>query len=388
MSPLDSHAVSSLAPAPERAAPGDPRATQSPSALRLRVGSQWLIAAALAAGLIVVAFVTKAGDGLSPNTWAQIVLVLIGAAAAITVLLIGAPARRYGLVAFALFAALAVVTTLSIAWSVTPDASWLEANRTLSYFAVFGTGMAFARIFPQRWPALIGAIALFATALSAYALLVKVFPATFAPTDSLGRLSAPFDYWNATGLIAALGLPACVWVGARRDAAPALRGLIPPAIAVLVSVVVLSYSRSAVLASIAGLALWFAVVPMRLRGAFVLGLGLLGAAAISGWALATHALTQDHVALASRTSAGHGFGIVIVLVLFALGIVSLVGAFAVDRTVLTPEARRRIGLVLIGLVALVPRGRRRLPGRLPARIHRRDLTRLEHAHDDQGIGRR
>ncbi len=354
MSSLDSHAVSSLASAPERAAPGDPRAAQSPSAPGVRVGSQWLIAAALAVALVVVAFVTKAGDQLSPNTWAQIVLVLIGAAAAITVLVIGAPGPRYGQAALLLFAVLALVTTLSITWSVTPDTSWLEANRTLSYFAVFGTGMAFARVFPDRWPALIGAIALAAAALSAYALLVKVFPATFAPTDSLGRLSTPFGYWNATGLIASLGLPPCLWIGARREAAPALRALVPPAIAVLVSVVVLSYSRSAVLASIAGLALWFTVVPIRLRGAFVLGLGIVGAAAISGWALATHALTHDHVALSARTSAGHGFGIVIVLVLVALGIVSLAGAFAVDRTALARETRRRIGLVLIGLVALLP----------------------------------
>ena len=88
------------------------------------------------------------------------------------------------------------------------------------------------------------------------------------------------------------------------------RALAPPAIAVLVTVVVLSYSRSAVLASVAGLALWFAVVPLRLRGAFVLGLGLLGAAAISGWALATHALTHDHVASRLPHDAGHGFGIV------------------------------------------------------------------------------
>ena len=94
--PLRSQPVSSLASAPERAAPGDPRAAQSPSALRLTVGGQWLVAAALAAGLIVVAFVTKAGDDLAPNTWAQIVLVLIGAAAAITVLVVGAPVLGTG----------------------------------------------------------------------------------------------------------------------------------------------------------------------------------------------------------------------------------------------------------------------------------------------------
>ena len=63
-----------------------------------------------------------------------------------------------------------------------------------------------------------------------------------------------------------------MWLGARREGAPLLRAAAPPAIAVLVTVVVLSYSRSAVLASAAGLALWFVVVPLRLRGAFVLAL--------------------------------------------------------------------------------------------------------------------
>ncbi len=354
MTPVRSPTVSSLAPAPERAAPGNPPAAQDAPTLQLGVGRQGLIAVCLAAALVLVAFVTKAGDELSPNTWAQIVLILIGAAAAISVLILGAAGRRSGLGSLILFAALAALTALSITWSVIPDASWLEANRTLSYLAVFGTGIACARLLPNQWRSLLGGVALFATALSAYALLVKVFPATFAPDDSLGRLSAPFGYWNATGLVAALGLPACVWLGARREGPAALRAAAPAAIAVLVTVVVLSYSRSAVLASAAGLALWFVVVPLRLRGAFVLALGGLGAAAISGWALATHPLTHDHVALGSRTTAGHGFGVVIVLVLLALAAAGLAGAFFVDRTVLPAPMRRRIGKVLIGLVALLP----------------------------------
>ena len=57
--------------------------------------------------------------------------------------------RRYGLAALVLFALLALLTTLSITWSVTPDTSWLEANRTLSYFAVFGAGMALRAAVPR-----------------------------------------------------------------------------------------------------------------------------------------------------------------------------------------------------------------------------------------------
>ncbi len=354
MTPLRSPTVSSLAPAPVRAAPGESRAAQNAPVSRRGAGRQGVIAVALAAALAIVAFVTKAGDELAPDTWTEIVLVLIGAAAAIAVLILGARGRRSGLVALILFDALVALTALSIAWSVVPDASWLEANRTLAYLAVFGVGIAFARLFPERWPALVGGVALFATALGAYALLVKVFPGTFAPTDSLGRLSTPFGYWNATGLIAALGLPPCMWLGARRTSAPVLRAAVPPSIAILVTVVVLSYSRSAVLAAVAGLALWFVLTPLRLRGAFVLAIGGLGAGAISGWALATHPLTHDHVALGARSTAGHGFGIVIVIVLLTLAAAGLAGAFVVDRTPRSAQTRRRVGTVLIGLVALLP----------------------------------
>ena len=57
-----------------------------------------------------------------------------------------------------------------------------------------------ARIVPERWPALLGAVATAATVICGYALLVKVFPGTLDPNDLIGRLKAPFDYWNATGL--------------------------------------------------------------------------------------------------------------------------------------------------------------------------------------------
>jgi O-antigen ligase len=347
-------AVSSLATAPDRAAPGGPRAARNAAARVVRARPNEASALALAAGLVLIVFVTTGGTNLAPNTWTQIVLTLLGAAAAISLVIFGAPGRRFGVPAFVLFAALAALTALSIAWSVQPDASWLEANRTLSYLAVFGGGMALARLFPERWPGLLGSIALLSTVICGYALLVKVFPGTFAPQETLGRLRAPFDYWNATGLMAALGLAPCLWAGARADKGRWSRGLAAPAIAILVTTLVLSYSRSAVLAAVVAVALWFAVVPLRLRGAAVLAVGLAGAALLSAWALHTHALTHDGITLSSRVTAGHGFGIVLVLVLLATAAGGFAVAFALDRTVLPADMRRRIGIALVTLVALLP----------------------------------
>jgi O-Antigen ligase len=348
--------VSSLATAPEGAAPGGSRATHSARALRLRLSTDAAVGLALAAGLALVAFVTAGGVDLGPDTWVEIVLLVIAVALGIAVLLYGAPAPAWGATTLLLFVALAVLTAVSISWSVQPDNSWQEANRTVSYLAAFGGALALARLIPERWPGIVGAVALLATALSAYALLVKVFPATFDPTDLVGRLRAPFDYWNATGLVAALGLPACLWAGARRERGRALRALCVPAAAILVTVLILSYSRSALLAAVLGLGCWFLLVPIRLRAALVLGLGLAGGAVLTVWALATHPLTHDRASLVSRTHAGHAFGLVLLLVLALLTVAGLAAAFAMDRTVLSSGFRRRVGIALVTLVALVPIG--------------------------------
>ena len=348
--------VSSLVTAPESAEPGDSRATQASREHTRRVTTDSLFALGLGAALLVVVFVATGGTDLGPNTWTQIALLVIGAALAGLVLLKGASAPAWGGVTLALFAAVTVFTALSIAWSVQPDNSWLEANRTLSYLAAFGGAIALARLFPERWRGVIGAIAVLATVASAYALLVKIFPATFDPQETLGRLILPLEYWNATGLIGALGLPACLWAGARTDRGRGLRWLSVPAFALGLTVVVVSYSRSALLAAVVGVGCWFAFVPMRLRGALIAALGLAGAAVLTGWALLTHPLTHDRVALASRTSAGHHFGIVLLLVVIVLCVAGIGASFALDRYELPTGRRRRVGTWLVALVIIVPVG--------------------------------
>jgi hypothetical protein len=321
---------------------------------RLRVGVDAALGLGFAVALAVITFVTTGGLDLAPNTWTEIVLLVAGAAVAITALMIGPGTRRWGAVTLALFATFAVLTTVSITWSVAPDQSWVSANQIASYLAVFGGALVLARLFGERWPGLVGGIAVLTTVIAGYALLVKVFPATFDSSDTVGRLGAPFDYWNATGLIAALGLPPCLWAGARRERARGLRGLAAPAIAVLGTVIILSYSRGALLAAVIGLIVWFALVPLRLRGALVLAIGVAGAAVLSVYALHTHALTGNGIALAARDTAGHAFGIVLVLVLALTALAGLAGAFAMDRVQLAPPIRRRVAIALLMLVALIP----------------------------------
>jgi hypothetical protein len=342
-----------------RARPAEP----PPRGLATRVTGDSLLGLAIAAGLCLLAFTTTGGDALGPNTWSQIVLVVIAGGLGAAVLVVGpraaAGARSRWAVVLGLFAALAVLTYASIAWSVQPADSWVEANRTLSYLAVFGSAIALARLAPGRWRGVIGGLALYSLVVCGWALLTKVFPASLDASDNLGRVRAPFDYYNAVGLAAALGLPAWLWVGAAWRRGEGARSRLaavgaPLALAVLLSALILSYGRGALAAAFIGLAAWFALVPIRLRGALILGLGGLGGLVLGVWATREYALSHDYAPETARTTAGHHFGIVLIVVLVVLTAISLFAAVASERVQLSAAVRRRIGLALIGLVALVP----------------------------------
>jgi hypothetical protein len=300
--------------------------------------------------------VAGGGTDLAANTWAEIAVSLVGAGLAITAVLVSAPGRAWGAGSLLLLAALTVFTAASIAWSVQPADSWVEANRAVSYLAAFGGAMALARIAPGRWRALVGAIAVLATVVCGYSLLAKVFPATLDPGDLVGRLRLPFDYWNAVGLMADMGIPAWLWVGSRREASRSSRMLAAPALGILATAMLLSLSRGALAIVALGLVLWFALVPVRLRAAALLVLAAVVAGAASAWALSNRALIHDRVAMHARTVAGHRFGLVLIAMLALLTVAGVVATYAIDRTAISTLTRRRLGMGLIMLAALVPVG--------------------------------
>ncbi len=319
--------------------------------------SDVVIAIALAVALTLLAFITT-GSGVdesitvsAANTWAEIALTLLGAGAVAALIYFRVGVRGWGAATVLLFAALTALTALSITWSVQPDNSWQAANLTLAYLGAFAGAAALARLGPRHWRALVGAVAITMVAICAYALATKVFPSA---SDTFGRLQAPLGYWNATGLAAALGLAPCLWAWNRDELPAAIRGLAVPAVAILIAVVVLSYSRSALLAALIGVAFWLVFVPRRLNSALLLACGAIGAAVIAGWALSKPALTSDNIAFAARTSAGHTFGIVLLVTLVVLIAAGIVIARAQRRVVLADGLRRRIGTVLLVGVALLP----------------------------------
>ncbi len=261
--------------------------------------------------------------------------------------------RVYGAWSASLLLALAALSALSVIWSVQPDASWQNAGRLFAYGAVFALAVVFAHAAPARWSAVLGGVLLAAVAVCGYALLTKVFPDAIGAKQNYGpvyaRLREPYGYWNAIGLAAALGAIVCMWLGARRAGHALLNALAYPAMGLVLVTVMLAYSRGALAALVAGLALWLCLVPLRLRGVAVLCAGAVGAGVVVAWDFSQHALTTDNTPLAARVSAGHQLGVLLVAVLVGLTLAGLAIGFFDGRHAPSPRTRRRVGAVLLSL---------------------------------------
>jgi tetratricopeptide (TPR) repeat protein len=306
--------------------------------------------------LAATAFLSDGGLRLERTTHVEIALMLLGALLCAGALLAGRARRAplHGGAALLAIALLAAYTAVSIVWSLAPSDSWVEAGRTFAYLAAFAGAMALARLAPGRWPALLHGIAAACVIVSGWALLTKVFPGGLSPDETYARLRAPFDYWNAVGLMAALGVPPLLWLGARRSGRAAASALAWPGIALLEVAVMLSYSRGALLALILGVAFWLAVTPLRLRGAVVLLGATAGAAPVIVWAFSMTGLTTDRLPLAVRADAGHELGALLLLMLAVLLAAGLLSGFLAAERPASPEAKRTAGRALLGILAAVP----------------------------------
>jgi O-antigen ligase len=337
--------------------------------------------AAVAALLCLIVFyakggLTKSDLDLGPMTTFEILLTLGGGVLLASAVLL-APAERpalgrpgYGQWPLALLLALTGLTALSVVWSVQPDESWQEASLLLAYSALFASAIALARVAPARWEAVLAGVLLASVVVCAYALLTKVLPGQLDANDTYARLRVPYGYWNAIGLTAAMGIVACLWLGARRTGHALLTALAYPAMGLMLVTLLLAYSRGALVAVGVGVALWLCVTPLRLRGGVLLLCSGLGAALVVGWTFSEHALSSDGIVLSERVRAGGELGVLLAAMLLALTATGVAIGFATGRHAPRPKLRRQLGTILLSLpviallalVALLAHSQRGLTG--------------------------
>jgi hypothetical protein len=316
------------------------------------------VATGIIVAIVATAFTSRGGSQIERTTWTEVGIMLASAGVCALALILPRPARtpaRFcGAWVLVAFGALTAFTALSISWSLMPGDSWQEANRTLSYLAALAGGLALGRLVPQRWSAMVIGIGLAAVTVSAWSLLTKVFPGWLAPNEPFARLRPPTDYWNSVGLTAALGIPPLLWLAARRSGHAAVNALAWPGLGLVLVSLLLAYSRGALLAIGIGLAIWFAIVPLRLRAVIALAGVLVATLPLVAWAFAQEGIATDGVPLALRIDAGQGLGALLLLLFVALTTAGLAVGFASAHRPVAAKTRARASRVLIGAIAVVP----------------------------------
>ncbi len=193
------------------------------------------------------------------------------------------PASTPGRVAAAALAGLAAWTAISLAWAPLVEPVMDSVQRLLLYLAVLLAAVAVLR--ERRLSRLLEpALAAGATLVIAYGLAGRLVPGILELNRSFvagGRLEQPLTYWNAEGLLAAMGFLLCVRLAGDPSRRGPLRLAAAAATAPLGMGVYLSYSRGALAVAVIGVIVLLAAAPRReqLRAALTgLGAGLAAAA--------------------------------------------------------------------------------------------------------------
>jgi hypothetical protein len=310
--------------------------------------------AALAAVLAAIAFIGGGGNELGAQTLVGLSLIIgCGIVAAIGVTY--GRTGHHGRGSLLLFGLLATLSAISIFWSIAPDVTWIEADRTFAYFAVFAAGVAAGRLAPTGYAVLLRAVLGAVAVLTLYALASRVWPEQIGgPTEIYARISEPFGYWNAVGVTAALGVVPALWLGARRSGHQPANALAFPLMGLLILAMFLSFSRGSLVAAGLGVIAWFAFVPLRLRSQPVLVAPALVSAPVLVWALSKDEFTKDGLPAAARATVGPEFGLIVLAMSALLLAIGLAVGFSGRDWVPSFSMRRRAGVIAVAVAVAIP----------------------------------
>ncbi len=283
----------------------------------------------------------------------------------------------------ALLAGLAAWSSLSVLWSITPDRTWLEANRTLAYVLVVGLGIAYGSSEPRAIErAGLGVLAV-SLLVALYAFATKALPGVSVPglfdldqAGGIGRLRAPLGYWNANALLCAIGLPFALAVTRDRTRGTAMRAGALVGALLLVCVIGMTYSRGGLVAVLVGIVVLSTLGGARLGGLLTLGLVGVASLPVLGVAFALPGLVDNEPSMSARQDDGL---ILLGTFMVTAALLALLARFLWrhERRIRWTPGRSRVVLraaVTLGLLAVVvalagaATSSRGLPGTVSDRI--------------------
>jgi len=254
----------------------------------LRTESAKTEALVLVPGLLAFAVFLLWGavdGGYPPTLWYPGALFLLGLAGVSLrsgrrVLAGGSRAVR---VALALLTAFTLWSFLSIAWADVEADAWDGANRTLLYLLVY----ALFALWPWRPAGVAGLLFLLSGGIAVAGVAAFLQAAASSDPASFftsGRFSEPVGYVNANTALFLIAFWPAVFLAARREVPVLARGLALAAAGTLLELALLTQSRGSLFAFPAVLALFFLLVPDRVRSLTAL-LPALGAVLLARGAL-------------------------------------------------------------------------------------------------------
>jgi O-Antigen ligase len=283
------------------------------------------------------------------------------------------PASAPGRVALAGLAALTAWTALSLLWSPVAGATVDDIQRLLLFLGYAAGAVA---LFAQPWVvrALEPVLAAGALVVTGYGLSERLLPDLVdldASVTAGGRLEQPLTYWNASGVLAAIGLVLCVRMAGDGRRPAGLRAAAGATAVPLATGVYLSFSRGALAALAVGVVALLALAPDGRAQLRALALTLVPGAAGAVLAGALPAVRAMEGGLGTRRVEG-------LAMLLALALLAAAAALLIVRTgrAEAPGGRLALprraavlavaGLVLLGAVLAAAAFEARPEGGSPA----------------------
>jgi hypothetical protein len=271
-------------------------------------------------------------------------------------------APRAALTALGLLIGFCAWSALTLAWSASPDGTWVEVNRVFTYTLVLAMALALGASSGRATAIAFRGVLGLTLTVCVYALAQKIVPGfrvagliNLDQTAQFARLEAPLDYWNALALLVTLGAPAALTLALLPSARPRARltGLI--GLQLIVVTIGFTESRGGFLALAVALTAMVLLSPDRLTTLIWAAAAVAYGALDLILALLAHPLTGDGVALGRRELAG----LYLLVILVAVAVLSALSIRYLDRAgpSLTRVRRRRIWRALgYGSVAVIGLG--------------------------------
>jgi hypothetical protein len=287
----------------------------------------------------VVGGLAFANGGYFPVSWGWSGLALLWLS--VIALALGV-AVEVGVLECLLLGALAGLTawvSLSLLWTSSVPGTVLEIERMLVYLAGGVAGILLLR--RSSVPALLLGVWAAIVVVSTYAVAARLFPERLAVSDAFAgyRLSNPVGYWNAFGILAAMGALLALGLAAR--SAPVVRCLAAGSSVVLLLTLYFTFSRGGWIAFFVGLVAAIAIDRRRLQ-LITTALGLAPWSALAIWAASTSpALTHQGATLAAASRDGHGLAVIAIALTFAAGL-AILALDWLETVVAVPQRLQRL----------------------------------------------